>query len=175
MCSEFKIEVQLHATSPTSLPPTSYVSPYIQPFVEPECSLPCSQQPTPDIYPEPHKSSTHPLTLFHSDPCQYLLPPSPDLPHGLFLQVFRPKFHTMSRLSYACFIPRSSLSNNVQNKFKILKSSPYAVLSASYHFLLHRSKSSPQHIVRKHPQIMLYSQCYRPRYIQRAQLYFFIF
>ena len=74
-------------------------------------------------------------------------------------------------LSYACCILRPSLSNNIQN-IKIL---PFTVLSASYHFLLHRSKSSPQHIVRKHPQIMLYSQCYRPRYIQQAQLYFFVF
>jgi hypothetical protein len=30
----------------------------------------------------------------------------------------------MSRPSYACCIPRSSFSNNMQNNFKILKSSP---------------------------------------------------
>jgi len=35
------------------------------------------QQPRLDLYPEPHKSSTHPLTLFLSDPFQYYIPTHP--------------------------------------------------------------------------------------------------
>jgi len=45
------------------LPHASYVSPDLHLFVEPECSLPRSQQPAPDLYPEPRKSSTHPPTF----------------------------------------------------------------------------------------------------------------
>ena len=79
----------------------------------------------------------------------------------------------MSLPSYACCITRPSYSNNIQNKFKILKSSPHAVLSASYHFLLHTSKFSPKIVARNHPQIILYSQCYRLWTIKHVQLHFF--
>ena len=134
-----------------------------------------------------HNSLLLTSTLSHTNPAHILSPfliqihvnisshPPLDLPHGLFLQVFLPKFHSISRPSYACFIPRPSLSNNIQNKLKILKSSPYAVLSASCQFLLHRPKFSPQHIARKHPQIILFSQRYRPSCTEQVQLYFFIF
>jgi hypothetical protein len=36
--------------------------------MEPECSLPCSQDPTIDPYPEPDESSPQFLTLFSYDP-----------------------------------------------------------------------------------------------------------
>ena len=118
-------------------------------------------------------------TLSHINPVHILLPhfnillsPSPRPPNGLVFLLFRPTFHSMSRLSYACCIPRPSLSKNIQKKFKILQSSPCAVLLASYHFFLHRSKFFPQHVAQKHPQIILYSQCYSPRYIKQVQLHF---
>jgi hypothetical protein len=118
-----------------------------------------------------HKNPVHtPLHyLFHIH-FYILLPPSPrpstrSLLSGIPIDIPPPCL-----LSYACCILRLSLSNNIQNKFKILKSSPCAFFSASYHFLLHRSKFSPQHIFRKHSQIILYSQCYRPRYIKQVQL-----
>ena len=46
-------------------------------FCGTESSLPCSQQLGTDLYPEPHKSSTHPPNQFLLIHFNILLPPSP--------------------------------------------------------------------------------------------------
>jgi hypothetical protein len=53
--------------------------------MEAEVSLPCSQQPATDHYPEPDESNPHPATPFPYDPLKYH-PPS-----GLFPSEFPAK------------------------------------------------------------------------------------
>jgi hypothetical protein len=61
--------------------------------MEPENSLPCSQEPSTDPYPEPDQSTPSYLSKIHSN---IILPPTLGLPSGLFPSGFPPKSYMHS-------------------------------------------------------------------------------
>jgi hypothetical protein len=63
-----KKEAKPNSNAESFLEANSYSASQSQSFMKPESSLPCPQQPTSYLYPEPDESNQHPPSILFQDP-----------------------------------------------------------------------------------------------------------
>jgi hypothetical protein len=133
--------------------------------MEPEGPWPCSQEPTTSPYPEPDKSNAHPPTLFPIS-LYIILPSMLSTSEWSFpLSLFSQNFVRISHLTHAHYIPPPPPQShlpwhdyaNIWWKVQIIKVLIVQFPPPSCHFILLRSKYSPENHVLTHSKSLYFT------------------